>query len=210
MKTFHAIGIIIILHLVGLLGLSSSYQSYFLMLTPVNLLISAFLVLKFQRKFEMSIIVLLVVSFLVGMATEIIGVKTGYLFGYYTYGSVMGPKVMEVPLMIGLNWMILSYCAAELVQRFMKPSIVRPIMGASLLLLLDYVLEPAAIKLGFWSWQGNTIPFYNYVCWFGIGLLLQWLFEKYHKGGNNIVAMWLFLVQFLFFIGIQSNFSLNL
>jgi putative membrane protein len=210
MKTFHAIGIIIILHLVGLLGLSSSYQSYFLMLTPVNLLISAFLVLKFQRKFEMSIIVLLVVSFLVGMATEIIGVKTGYLFGYYTYGSVMGPKVMEVPLMIGLNWMILSYCAAELVQRFMKPSIVRPIMGASLLLLLDYVLEPAAIKLGFWSWQGNTIPFYNYVCWFGIGLLLQWLFEKYHKGGNNIVAMWLFLIQFLFFIGIQSNFSLNL
>jgi uncharacterized membrane protein len=210
MKPFHAIGIIIILHLVGWLGLSSSYQSYFLMLTPVNLLISAFLVLKFQRKFEMPIIVLLVVSFLVGMATEIIGVKTGYLFGDYTYGSVMGPKVMEVPLMIGLNWMILSYCAAELVQRFMKPSIVRPIMGASLLLLLDYVLEPAAIKLGFWSWQGNTIPFYNYVCWFGIGLLLQWLFEKYHKGGNNMVAMWLFLIQFLFFIGIQSNFSLNL
>jgi uncharacterized membrane protein len=210
MKPFHAIGIIIILHLVGWLGFSSSYQSYFLMLTPVNLLISSFLVLKFQRKFEMPIIVLLVVSFLVGMATEIIGVKTGYLFGDYTYGSVMGPKVMEVPLMIGLNWMILSYCAAELVQRFMKPSIVRPIMGASLLLLLDYVLEPAAIKLGFWSWQGNTIPFYNYVCWFGIGLLLQWLFEKYHKGGNNMVAMWLFLIQFLFFIGIQSNFSLNL
>ncbi|MFN4123048.1 MAG: carotenoid biosynthesis protein [Flavobacteriales bacterium] len=210
MKPIHAILILIILHTVGWLGLSSDFKDYFLILTPINLLISAILALKFQKKYDKSIILLLITSFTVGFITEVIGVQTSYLFGNYTYGTAMGPKIMGVPLMIGINWMILSYCAAEIVQRFMKPSIVRPIMGASLLLLLDYVLEPVAIKVGFWWWEGGDVPFYNYVCWFAIGFLLQLLFEKYHKPSNNIVAMWLFVIQFLFFICLQNNIHIKL
>jgi putative membrane protein len=210
MKSIHAVLILIILHVVGLLGLSSSFREYFLLLTPVNLAVSVILALKFHKRFDKSIILLLSLSFLTGMLTEMIGVQTGYLFGDYSYGTAMGPKVMGVPFFIGINWMILSYCAAEIVQKFMKPSIVRPIMGASLLLLFDYVMEPAAIQLGFWAWQGVEVPFLNYVSWFGIALFLQLFFEKYHKSSNNIVAMWLFVIQFIFFIGIQSNFKLNL
>lgn len=210
MKSWQAIAIILILHVVGWLGLSSSYASYFLLLTPVNLLISAFLALKFQPKFSTPLILLLLVSFLLGFFAEMLGVQTGYLFGNYSYGSAMGPKLWGVPLTIGLNWMILTYCSAEIVQKFMKPSIVRPIVGASLLLLFDYMLEPAAIKLGYWSWEGGTIPFFNYATWFAIGFILHLFYEKYHKGSNNHVAMWLFLIQILFFIGIQSNFKLDL
>lgn len=210
MKPIHAIIILIILHAVGWLGLSSNFRDDFLSLTPINLLISSLLVLKFHKKYEFTFIILLAASFAVGMLTEIVGVQTGYLFGNYIYGTAMGPKIMGVPVMIGINWMILSYCVAEIVQRFMKPSFVRPIMGASLLLLLDYVLEPAAIKLGFWSWEGDKVPFYNYFCWFIIGLGLQLLFEKYHKPSNNIVAMWLFVIQFLFFISLQNNIDIKI
>jgi putative membrane protein len=35
---------------------------------------------------------------------EVVGVKTGLIFGEYKYGSTLGIKLFEVPLIIGFNW----------------------------------------------------------------------------------------------------------
>ena len=46
---------------------------------------------------------LLITCFLVGMLSEIIGVKYGFIFGEYSYGNALGIKFMGVPLIIGIK-----------------------------------------------------------------------------------------------------------
>ena len=41
---------------------------------------------------------------LIGFIFEIIGVKTGLIFGHYKYCNGLGTKVFDVPLIISLNW----------------------------------------------------------------------------------------------------------
>ena len=47
-------------------------------------------------------------AFSIGFLVEVIGVNYGIIFGNYTYGKVLGFKVLNVPLMIGVNWFFLS------------------------------------------------------------------------------------------------------
>jgi bisanhydrobacterioruberin hydratase len=41
-----------------------------------------------------------------------------------------------------------------------------------LMTLFDLVMEPAAVRLGYWTWQGGTIPLQNFISWFVLALLL--------------------------------------
>ena len=98
---------------------------------------------------------------------EILGVRYGLFFGQYKYGTVLGPGVMGVPLIIGINWLIVVMGAAVLAGRY-TGRILFIAAGAGLIaFLFDFVLEPAAISLGFWDWEGS-IPVKNYVSWFSI------------------------------------------
>ena len=55
-------------------------------------------------------------------------------------------------------------------------------MALPFAVIFDWFLEPLAIRLGFWKWDGE-IPVYNYICWFVISLLLLALFHlcKFNK-----------------------------
>lgn len=46
------------------------------------------------------------VTMFVGFAVEALGVTTGVIFGAYHYTDRMGPRLHEVPLVIGINWAI--------------------------------------------------------------------------------------------------------
>jgi putative membrane protein len=80
------------------------------------------------------------------------------------------------------------------------------ILGALLLTGFDYLMEPVAIRLGFWTWVGNTIPWTNYVGWFMVSLLLQWANFNWNKS-NNPLAAWLLGYQLIYF-GILNYFKL--
>ena len=71
--------------------------------------------------------------------------------------------------------------------------------------LFDWVMEPVAVKLGYWKWLGNgDIPFYNYVSWFviSVGMLAIFHFCKFNK--QNKFAVNLLLIQLLFFLILRT------
>ena len=103
-------GLLIIIYLVGIIGLSSGkFRSSFQYLTPYTLLISAFILFIFHKKWNEKHILAFVLVFLGGLIIEIIGVRTGYIFGNYNYGNVLGIKVYDTPIVIGVNWLMLIY-----------------------------------------------------------------------------------------------------
>lgn len=212
----------ILFHLSGLIGiLFTPYKEWFIQNTPLNLCLMAILLIWNQPVISKSFLSFFTVAFLTGMATEMIGVQTGFLFGNYEYGNRLGPKFNGVPWLIGLNWFMVVYCSGcimmQLQQWFGKnienmgsemPSQVAAISiivdGALLAVFFDWVMEPVAMKLGFWEWQNSEVPFYNYLCWFIISTLLLILFRSLSFSKPNHFAVHLYIIQVLFFLILRT------
>ena len=143
---------------------------------------------------------LLLLCFVTGMVAEIIGVKFGFLFGNYTYGEALGYKVMEVPLMIGVNWSILIFITGFIAQFFSNSLWKRVLIGVSLMLFLDLVMEPVAPKLDFWTFESGLASFHNYLGWTIVAIPLQWAFHYFKIKIKGPFPIHLFLLQVLFFL----------
>jgi len=109
-------------------------------------------------------------------ALEWYGVRSGVIFGNYTYGSVLQPQIDGVPLAIGFAWLIMIWSSAALAQRLLP--VHRRSQGwiaisliALLMVAFDRVMEPAAMKLFYWNWAGDKVPPQNYLAWLVISLL---------------------------------------
>ncbi|MDX1350634.1 MAG: carotenoid biosynthesis protein [Putridiphycobacter sp.] len=196
-----AIAVIIILHIVGLVGIGFYQSSDILSLTWVNLTITfAIGLLFFENRLKFLVVPLLFAA-LLGMLAEGIGVQTGYLFGNYAYGKVLGLKIFEVPFTIGLLWAGLNISAKNFAGRFVKNIWLKSVVAATLMVIFDVLMEPVAIALGFWHWHQNEIPIFNYITWFFVSLIIQISWRKLNT--KNAVFDSIFIIQTLFFIGLN-------
>ncbi len=189
-----------ILHTVGVIGLLSEYKELFLKLTSINLLISFIIVLLNQKEKNKHFILFCCIVFDLGFIIELIGVKTGFIFGNYNYGETLGFKLFDIPLIIGINWLLLIYCTGVMIEKVSENSITKSTIGALLLVFLDLLIEPVAIKYDFWAWENGIIPLQNYVAWFLISFIFLIIFNKLNFGKNNFVAKIFLAVQLIFFI----------
>ncbi len=193
--------LLLAMHIAGLIGLSiESSRALFQALTPFNLLATAAIVLHFESNKSKNYALFILITFLVGFFIEVLGVKTGVIFGEYAYGQTLGVKFLEVPLAIGLNWVVLIYCTAQLSRKLFKNILLRVIIGALLMTALDFLIEPVAITYDFWSWESVAIPPQNYVAWFAISAVLQLLFNRLMTKSNNSLAIRLLYIQVGFFL----------
>lgn len=199
-KTKISIWLMAIIHLVGLVGLSiEATQSYFLYLTPLNLLITFSLFLWANDDFTPNFIILLTTCAVYGLVIEIIGVQTGVLFGSYQYGEYLGWKIRGVPLLIGTNWFLLCYLSAGIANFLTKNFFTQIFLGALFTLAIDFPMEPVALHIDFWSWENGHIPFQNYAMWFVTALIIQALIAWRPRHFNIRLSMGFYLIQLLFF-----------
>ncbi len=144
------------------------------------------------------------------------------LFGDYTYGDVLGFKVQHVPVLIGVNWFIIIYCSGISINTLLMKAIKHVaadtgktpmalkalsviVDGATLAIFFDWLMEPVAIKLGYWVWNGDgSIPIFNYICWFVISLLLLAVFHFAKFNKQNKFAVNLLLIQLMFFLLLRT------
>lgn len=196
-----AISALSILYFVGIMGITLPIHPDFVLLTPINLLISLGIMLAFHNTWNRTIIYFLIIAYLVGFGAELFGVQTGLLFGDYQYGRVLGPKVWGTPLMIGVNWVILAYASGVIANALLPYQhwLLRAILAAFLMVGLDVLIEPVAMRLGFWSWANNMVPLRNYIGWFLVALPLLCIFTSTQPDAKNKVAVVLFILQVVFF-----------
>ncbi|SEF82793.1 carotenoid biosynthesis protein [Algoriphagus boritolerans] len=191
--------IIVALHLVGIIGLSlPEYQDLFLKLTPAQLLSSLILILIFHKGWTDAFPIFAAAAFWIGFGSEIIGIHTGYLYGDYVYGPTLGPKLWDVPIIIGVNWFILSYLTGTLFRNVTN-DYHAAFLGAIAMTSLDYIIEPVAVTLNFWAWKFDVIPVENYVGWLGVSFLIQLIYRKANFEKSNPIAAFLLMALILFF-----------
>ena len=139
----YALGLMTASYLAGIIGLLlPQTQQLFQLLTPFHLLLTAVLLFGFHKTWNASFILFCLITFLIGYGVEVAGVHTGLIFGEYWYGDAFGFKQLEVPLLIGLNWLVLVYVTGVICEPLRWPVSFKAAAAALLMVGLDAVIEP--------------------------------------------------------------------
>lgn len=105
---------------VGVAGMLLPFsRDLFIRITPLNLLFAAAF-LFFGRKPAPVVWLVGLGIFISSFLVEAIGVNTGRIFGEYSYGYALGPKLLNTPVIIGLNWFVLIYCTNIISRRLWR------------------------------------------------------------------------------------------
>ncbi len=196
----NAFFLLLAMHIAGVVGLSmENTRELFQSLTPFNLLATAAIVLHFEEKKAIPYFLFIGMCFTLGYGIEVVGVKTGVIFGEYAYGATLGYQLFEVPLLIGVNWIVLSYTTRMTAQLFTKSPILIALTASALMVGLDLLIEPVAIQNDFWDWASGSIPVQNYIAWFIISFVIQIIGLKLAPVLNNNLAIRLLLLEVVFF-----------
>src|SRR5690606_19014327 len=197
----HSISILVLLYAVGALGFGiPMLRGYFVPLIPPFLLLLLFFLLWHHGEWSFRFVVWALFVIVFGIGIEWLGVRSGMIFGQYAYGTVLGPAIDTVPLIIGVNWLLLSYCTLDISRRVFDKAFWRVLLAASLMVILDLCIERVAVWLDFWHWKTDLIPPQNFLGWFLVSCFILTLTELGRLKWRNPVAPVVYLCMLAFFL----------
>ncbi len=198
-KNAISIGLLWLFTISGILGILSQHQNWFLSLTPLNLLLTALIVLCNIKNWGLKTLLAFFIPFTLGFVSEALGVNYGLIFGSYTYGNNLGYKVFGVPLLIGTNWAILTFITADVAKHFTKNSWFSALIGAVLMTILDLIIEVSAPRFDFWEFEGKVVPVQNYIAWLIIAFLSHLGYQRLNVLSDKIISWHVFISIVVFF-----------
>ena len=173
-----------IIHLSALIGVYLGYIQWFLSKTWAILFLIFLVQWDGLPKKSIKISWPIPVIFFIGFMAEWLGVKFSFLFGDYSYGANLGIKLDDVPIIMGINWVILSLATRGIIQRFFKLPVMKILVSSVLMVSLDVLLEPLAPQLDYWSFDTMVAPLSNYMGWLVYSILMQSLLELVQFKGS--------------------------
>lgn len=193
--------IIYILFIAGAIGYTlPSTRHLMVSLTPILIMVSSMLVLFYELKegnLGFFIWGLMVASFI--LFTEAISIRTGLIYGWFTYGSGLGARITDVPVIIGINSVFLIAGAAVIASYAGRGLFLSPLLVSVFIVIFDLFLEAAAVKLGYINWQNNIIPLQNYYAWIIISYFISFTYYFYGVSNRSTLPAKYFIAQLLFF-----------
>lgn len=202
--------ILIIFFTVGVAGFAHPVTSnFFTHLTPFALLLSISALAVFHRtdSYKKSLTIFLLI-FISGFFTEAVGVRSGMIFGAYSYGGGLGLKLLDTPLLIGINWLFLVYCTSIIVSPLPVNYIFKIITASLLMVVYDVFLEQTAPILDMWEFEGGYAPVKNYLSWFIISMIFLLFLRLTGIRFENRIAPFIFVLQLAFFAALLIIFKL--
>ena len=140
-----------------------------------------------------NISIFISITFFISMLMEILGEKTGIIFGgKYKYNLELtpGPNLFGIPIVIPIAWIMLIYMSHNLfcflgsfdLNRILNNSMDVSIIPCIMMVLVDLVLDPIAVDEKRWEWsiRGKYygVPLLNFFGWF-INCLIIWVLFSY-------------------------------
>ena len=194
-------------HISAIIGIYLGYLQWFLSKTWAILFFTFLILLDSLPQKSSKTFLCVLTIFFIGFLAEWLGVKYGFFFGDYSYGTNLGVKIDNVPLIIGINWVILSLAARGVIQKIFKLPTLKIIIASLLMVALDILLEPLAPKLGYWSFDLMVAPPSNYRGWFLLSILIQSILEFVNLRLHFKTSLHIFAIQFLFFWSLYVLFN---
>jgi uncharacterized membrane protein len=141
------------------------------------------------------------VSAVVSYLMEDIGVQTGFVFGKYHYGALLGAKLGHVPVLIPLAWFMMIYPSWMVARAILSDIDFRTFKGITVLAVVagfvmtgwDVVMDPGMAAAGNWVWERGGayfgVPRHNYLGWLATTFIVYWIAGWLWRGGKASVAV---------------------
>ena len=137
--------------------------------------------------------VFVAICLIVGNVIENIGVMTGFPFGRYFFADLMGPKLFNVPILLGCAYIgmaYVSYVLASILLGRIDPilagahSFALPVVAGFIMVAWDLAQDPVwATVLHGWIWRDGGpwfgVPVSNYFGWYLNVFLIYLLFTVF-------------------------------
>ena len=121
----------------------------------------------------------LVVTGVLTLLIEIVGSRTGLLFGAYHYTDFLQPQIGGVPILIPFAWFMMLPPAWAIADRFRGNRFLFVLVAGLAMTAWDLFLDPQMVSWDLWVWAEPGgyfgIPWHNYLGWLGTAMLLTWL-----------------------------------
>ena len=202
--TFFAIIIIWAFQIFGAIGILFWNREWFINMTPFTLLL--YFIIIYSRDLDNhKKVFFLLLTFSWGIFSEIIGVNTGLIFGSYEYGKTLGFQVLNVPLVIGINWVVTTVICGTIASQVKVKAPLQILIAITLMLILDGLIEPVAPKIDMWKFnhEGGMAPLSNYISWGLVALPLQSYLVLKNLRFDIYISSNLYLSQLLFFAALS-------
>lgn len=195
-----AIGLLWLFHISGIVGISLGFQDWFASRTALNLWIMFIVLILFYPLISYKKWLFFLLFGAVGILAEYLGVTFGLFFGEYAYGSNFGPKIFEVPVLIGVNWAMLTFICGAVANKLADHIFLKSLLGTFMMLFLDLFMEKVAPIFDFWEFTGGYAPVDNYIAWGIISFIFHLIFHLAKIKGQFLISLNLYLVQLAFFV----------
>ncbi len=190
-----------LVHIAAFIGINIGYADFFLPLSAYNLWYICVLLFWFYPIVSWQKGILFLCIAILGFSFEAIGVATGVIFGEYSYGENLGFKIANVPIIIGINWAVLSFVCAEIAKKFkVKSNVLKASIASVLMVVFDFFIEQSAPKFDFWAFELSPVPLQNYLSWFILAFIFNWAVLKTKTKGDSLICYHIYIVQILFFM----------
>jgi putative membrane protein len=128
-----------------------------------------------------------------GILAESVSLRTGFPFGHYYFTDVMGPKLLELPVLLALAYLGIGYVAwilALLILGYVdKPLhgarvVALPLLASVIMVAWDLAMDPNWSTVDHaWVWQDGGeyfgVPVSNFMGWFLTAYLYYQAFALY-------------------------------
>jgi putative membrane protein len=129
------------------------------------------------------------ICIVVGNIIENLSILTGFPFGHYYFAELMGPKLFQVPVLLGLAYIGMAYVSWILACLILGKSassrlLPVPLIASFIMVAWDLAQDPVwATALHGWVWRDGGpwfgVPISNYFGWYSLVFLIYLLFAIY-------------------------------
>ncbi len=115
---------------------------------------------------------------------ETLAIFTGFPYGHFGYSELLGAKLFgTTPWTVFLAWTPLIIGAYAVARAMFTNAVFRVVATAMIATAFDLVLDPGAVKLGFWQYEGNGgfygVPLSNFTGWLVTGSIAAIVIEAF-------------------------------
>jgi putative membrane protein len=152
----------------------------------------AFALVDGARRYGLrGILLFATICVIVGNFSENLSVAAGFPFGRYYFADLMGPKLLHMPVLLGLAYIGMAYVSWTLARAIVgEPQaggmrvLALPSIASFIMVAWDLAQDPVwATVLHGWVWLDGGpwfgVPISNYLGWYGNIFLIYLLFELY-------------------------------
>jgi uncharacterized membrane protein len=142
-----------------------------------------------------GILLFIVLCLGISNAFENLSILTGFPFGSYHYSDAMGPKLLLVPLLIGLAYFGVGYLSWTLARAILGDGsgrlrgalvVATPVIASFIMVSWDLTIDPMMSTItGNWIWHhGGSyfgVPFANFLGWYLTVYVFYQIFALYAR-----------------------------